>query len=195
MCDYHLEMLSLSQDQQNPASIQFDDLTWQCHLPSLKPLGLNIMLNLCNASVTQQLCRFSDHLSNLALQESHGTVLPVYVPWGLCELSRLIGRRAETILTLGLNIKIKNKVVMSITAKLSLLCACLRVHTRCEGAVQTGEPPGALSAAHWRENKGVDISSPSLLHQTPASTLTPHLPLRTRLLLQYVNIELFFIEM
>ncbi|XP_063337806.1 transmembrane protein 94 isoform X1 [Pelmatolapia mariae] len=91
VCDYHLEMLSLSQDQQNPASIQFDDQSWQCHLPSLKPLGLNIMLNLCNASVTKQLCRFSDHLSNLALQESHGTVLPVYVPWGLCELSRLIG--------------------------------------------------------------------------------------------------------
>lgn len=91
VCDYHLEMLSLSQDQQNPASIQFDDLSWQCHLPSLKPLGLNIMLNLCNASVTQQLCRFSDHLSNLALQESHGTVQPVCVPWGLCELSRLIG--------------------------------------------------------------------------------------------------------
>ncbi|KAM3591994.1 uncharacterized protein V6R79_011033 [Siganus canaliculatus] len=91
VCDYHLEMLSLSQDQQNPTSIQFDDLSWQCHLPSLKPLGLNIMLNLCNASATQQLCRFSDHLSNLALQESHGTVLPVYVPWGLCELSRLIG--------------------------------------------------------------------------------------------------------
>lgn len=91
VCDYHLEMLSLSQDQQNPTSIQFDDQSWQCHLPSLKPLGLNIMLNLCNVNVTQQLCRFSDHLSNLALQESHGTVLPVYVPWGLCELSRLIG--------------------------------------------------------------------------------------------------------
>uniref|UniRef100_A0A1A7WVD5 KIAA0195 n=1 Tax=Iconisemion striatum TaxID=60296 RepID=A0A1A7WVD5_9TELE len=91
VCDYHLEMLSLSQDQQNPASIQFDDLSWQGHLPSLKPLGLNIMLNLCNAGVTQQLCHFSDHLSNLALQESHGAVLPVYVPWGLCELSRLIG--------------------------------------------------------------------------------------------------------
>nr|XP_043869091.1 transmembrane protein 94 isoform X1 [Solea senegalensis] len=91
VCDYHLEMLSLSQDQQNPASIQFDDLSWQCHLPSLKPLGLNIMLNLCNVGITQQLCRFADHLSNLALQESHGSVLPVYVPWGLCELSRLIG--------------------------------------------------------------------------------------------------------
>lgn len=97
VCDYHLEMLSLSQDQQNPASIQFDDLSWQCHLPSLKPLGLNIMLNLCNASVTQQLCRFSDHLSNLALQESHGTVLPVYVPWGLCELSRLIGEHGMIV--------------------------------------------------------------------------------------------------
>uniref|UniRef100_A0A3P8Z9Y8 Transmembrane protein 94 n=1 Tax=Esox lucius TaxID=8010 RepID=A0A3P8Z9Y8_ESOLU len=91
VCDYHLEMLSLSQDQQNPLSIQFDEQGWQCHLSSLKPLGLNILLNLCNASVTQQLCRFSDHLSNLALQESHGAVLPVHVPWGLCELSRLIG--------------------------------------------------------------------------------------------------------
>ncbi|XP_028825640.1 transmembrane protein 94 isoform X2 [Denticeps clupeoides] len=91
VCDYHLEMLSLSQDQQNPISIQFDDSGWQGHLPSLKPLGLNILLNLCNAAITQQLCRFSDHLSNLALQESHGTVLPVHVPWGLCELSRLIG--------------------------------------------------------------------------------------------------------
>ncbi|KTG40001.1 hypothetical protein cypCar_00014930, partial [Cyprinus carpio] len=91
VCDYHLEMLSLSQDQQNPVSIQFDDSGWQNHLPSLKPLGLNILLNLCNATVTQQLCRFSDHLSNLALQECHGAVLPVHVPWGLCELSRLIG--------------------------------------------------------------------------------------------------------
>ncbi|XP_037547478.1 transmembrane protein 94 [Nematolebias whitei] len=91
VCDYHLEMLSLSQDQQNPVSIQFDDLSWQGHLPSLKPLGLNIMLNLCNATITQKLCHFSDHISNLALQESHGSVLPVYVPWGLCELSRLIG--------------------------------------------------------------------------------------------------------
>lgn len=92
VCDYHLEMLSLSQDQQNPVSILFDDSGWQNHLPSLKPLGLNILLNLCNVTVTQQLCRFSDHLSNLALQECHGAVLPVHVPWGLCELSRLIGK-------------------------------------------------------------------------------------------------------
>lgn len=92
VCDYHLEMLSLSQDQQNPVSIQFDDSGWQNHLSSLKPLGLNILLNLCNATITQQLCRFSDHLSNLALQECHGAVLPVHVPWGLCELSRLIGK-------------------------------------------------------------------------------------------------------
>ncbi|KAJ3608414.1 hypothetical protein NHX12_025461 [Muraenolepis orangiensis] len=91
VCDYHLEMLSLSQDQQNPVSIQFDDLSWQCHLSSLKPLGLNILLNLCNGAVTQQLCRFSDHLSDRALRESHGAVRPVHVPWGLCELSRLIG--------------------------------------------------------------------------------------------------------
>uniref|UniRef100_A0A7N4NYM0 Transmembrane protein 94 n=1 Tax=Sarcophilus harrisii TaxID=9305 RepID=A0A7N4NYM0_SARHA len=91
VCDYHLEMLSLSQDQQNPSCIQFDDSNWQLHLTSLKPLGLNVLLNLCNASVTDRLCRFSDHLCNIALQESHSAVLPVHVPWGLCELARLIG--------------------------------------------------------------------------------------------------------
>uniref|UniRef100_A0A8B9SV30 Transmembrane protein 94 n=1 Tax=Anas platyrhynchos TaxID=8839 RepID=A0A8B9SV30_ANAPL len=73
VCDYHLEMLSLSQDQQNPSCIQFDDSNWQMHLNSLKPLGLNVLLNLCNAS------------------ETHNAVLPVHVPWGLCELARLIG--------------------------------------------------------------------------------------------------------
>ncbi|XP_029456392.1 transmembrane protein 94 isoform X2 [Rhinatrema bivittatum] len=91
VCDYHLEMLSLSQDQQNPSSIQFDDSNWQLHLTSLKPLGLNVLLNLCNASVTESLCRFSDHLCNIALQETHSAVMPVHVPWGLCELARLIG--------------------------------------------------------------------------------------------------------
>ena len=91
MCDYHLEMLSLSQDQQNPSCIQFDDSNWQLHLTSLKPLGLNVLLNLCDASVTERLCQFSDHLCNVALQESRSAVLPVRVPWGLCELARLIG--------------------------------------------------------------------------------------------------------
>nr|XP_033817348.1 transmembrane protein 94 isoform X2 [Geotrypetes seraphini] len=91
VCDYHLEMLRLSQDQQNPSSIQFDDSNWQLHLSSLKPLGLNVLLNLCNANVTESLCRFSDHMCNIALQETHNTVMPVHVPWGLCDLARLIG--------------------------------------------------------------------------------------------------------
>ncbi|XP_037663978.1 transmembrane protein 94 isoform X10 [Choloepus didactylus] len=91
VCDCHLEMLRLSQDQQNPSCIQFDDSNWQLHLTSLKPLGLNVLLNLCDASVTERLCRFSDHLCNVALQESHSAALPVHVPWGLCELARLIG--------------------------------------------------------------------------------------------------------
>ncbi|XP_038597863.1 transmembrane protein 94 isoform X1 [Tachyglossus aculeatus] len=91
VCDYHLEMLSLSQDQQNPSCIQFDDSNWQLHLASLKPLGLSVLLTLCDASGTDRLCRFSDHLCGIALQDSHGAVLPVHVPWGLCELARLIG--------------------------------------------------------------------------------------------------------
>lgn len=101
MCDYRLEMLSLSQDQQNPSCIQFDDTNWQLHLASLKPLGLNVLLNLCSATVTERLCRFSDHLCNIALQESHSAVLPVHVPWGLCELARLIGELLPAGLAAG----------------------------------------------------------------------------------------------
>lgn len=91
VCDYHLEVLSLSQDQQSPPCIQFDDSNWQLHLASLKPLGLNVLLNLCSVGVAERLGRFSDHLCHMALQESHRAVLPVHVPWGLCELARLIG--------------------------------------------------------------------------------------------------------
>lgn len=84
-------MLRLSQDQQNPQSIQFDESNWQLHLSSLKPLGLNVLLNLCNPDVTTTLCRFSDHLRHIALQETHCSVLPGHIPWGLCDFSRLIG--------------------------------------------------------------------------------------------------------
>ncbi|KAM9296341.1 transmembrane protein 94 [Gastrophryne carolinensis] len=91
VCDCHLEMLRLSQDQQNPQSIQFDESNWQVHLSSLKPLGLNVLLNLCNPDVTTTLCRFSDHLRHIALQETHSSVLPGHIPWGLCDFSRLIG--------------------------------------------------------------------------------------------------------
>ncbi|XP_053564982.1 transmembrane protein 94 isoform X2 [Bombina bombina] len=91
VCDCHLEMLRLSQDQQNPQSIQFDESNWQLHLSSLKPLGLNVLLNLCNPGVTATLCRFSDHLQHIALQESNCSVLPGHIPWGLCDFSRLIG--------------------------------------------------------------------------------------------------------
>lgn len=91
VCDCHLEMLRLSQDQQNPQSIQFDESNWQLHLSSLKPLGLNVLLNLCNPGVTTTLCRFSDHLRHIALQETNCSVLPGHIPWGLCDFSRLIG--------------------------------------------------------------------------------------------------------
>ncbi|KAG8446140.1 hypothetical protein GDO86_013849 [Hymenochirus boettgeri] len=91
VCDCHLEMLRLSQDQQNPQSIQFDEANWQLHISSLKPLGLNVLLNLCNPGVTTTLCRFSDHLRHIALQETNSSVLPGHIPWGLCEFSRLIG--------------------------------------------------------------------------------------------------------
>lgn len=41
------ETLTLSQDSRDPSHIQFDDVRWEDHLSSLKPIGLNIVLSLC----------------------------------------------------------------------------------------------------------------------------------------------------
>lgn len=70
---------------------------------------------------------------------------------------------------------------------LSCVCWCVRIHSRCKGAVQAGEPPGSVPAAIWRENQRVHLPPPPLFHQTPASHVTPHLSVRTRRLLQWVH--------
>lgn len=42
------EVLDLTHNQSNPFKLHFDDMKWQKYLPSLKPLGLSILLNTCN---------------------------------------------------------------------------------------------------------------------------------------------------
>lgn len=42
------EVLDLTHNQLDPFKLHFDDTNWQKHLPSLKPLGLSILLNTCN---------------------------------------------------------------------------------------------------------------------------------------------------
>uniref|UniRef100_S4RW54 Uncharacterized protein n=1 Tax=Petromyzon marinus TaxID=7757 RepID=S4RW54_PETMA len=92
VCDYRLEVLSLSQDQQNPASVQFDDARWPLHATSLKPLGLNVLLTACNAPLAPRTLRLCDHLAQAARAgRAASSCLPTRPPWGLCELPRIIG--------------------------------------------------------------------------------------------------------
>ncbi|KAJ7382612.1 hypothetical protein OS493_033970 [Desmophyllum pertusum] len=46
--------------------LRFDDIRWQNHINSLKPLGLNILLNSCCKSPVRCL-RFADHTGLLSL--------------------------------------------------------------------------------------------------------------------------------
>nr|XP_014344777.1 PREDICTED: uncharacterized protein KIAA0195-like [Latimeria chalumnae] len=90
-CDVSLEVLSLSQDRENLAHVQFDDPNWHRHDASLKPLGISTLLGLCDQKVVARGWQLADHLSNIALLGSRPSCLPVQVPWGMCELARAIG--------------------------------------------------------------------------------------------------------
>lgn len=48
------EVLDLTHDLTSPFRLHFDDPSWKLHLSSLKPLGLAILLNTCNAN--SQVC-------------------------------------------------------------------------------------------------------------------------------------------
>nr|XP_039265833.1 transmembrane protein 94-like isoform X1 [Styela clava] len=58
------ETLTLSQDSRDPSHIQFDDVTWENQLSSLKPIGLNIVLSLCCCPIDQ---------NNLQLKDANGS--------------------------------------------------------------------------------------------------------------------------
>ncbi|XP_067912977.1 endoplasmic reticulum magnesium-transporting P-type ATPase-like [Heterodontus francisci] len=95
MEDHHansaIEVLSLSQDQQDPTRIQFDDSNWPHHSASLRPLGLGILLGLCDPASAARVFQLTDHLSHMALLNSRLSCLPIQIPGGLCELPRIIG--------------------------------------------------------------------------------------------------------
>ncbi|XP_078346969.1 transmembrane protein 94-like isoform X3 [Oculina patagonica] len=84
----HREVLNLSSDPESQFGLRFDDIRWQNHINSLKPLGLNILLNSCCKSPLRYL-RFADHTGLLSL--SYNSVpLPSYRRC-LCLLGKEIG--------------------------------------------------------------------------------------------------------
>lgn len=84
----HREVLSLSSDPESQFGLRFDDIRWQKHINSLKPLGLNILLNSCCKSPVQSL-RFADHTGLLSLSYNPSP-LPCYRRC-LCLLGKEIG--------------------------------------------------------------------------------------------------------
>merc|ERR1719225_8535 len=56
------EILTISQDPHKPYQVQFDDPSWKQHLPSMKPLGLSVLLNTCNSETEEQYSDFYQFL-------------------------------------------------------------------------------------------------------------------------------------
>ncbi|KAG1654912.1 Transmembrane protein 94 [Nymphon striatum] len=84
-----VEVLDITHNNRLPFALQFDDSHWKQYLNSLKPLGLNILLNTCNAKSQPQYINFCSHLAREAL--SNEISVSVINRRCLCELSKQIG--------------------------------------------------------------------------------------------------------
>ena len=95
------EILTISQDPHKPYQVQFDDPSWSKHLPSMKPLGLSVLLNTCNDETEEKYADFDQFLRSEAAKsknsESGLEVLSNIPSRGcLCQLSRKIGLGMQT---------------------------------------------------------------------------------------------------
>nr|XP_006816343.1 PREDICTED: uncharacterized protein KIAA0195-like [Saccoglossus kowalevskii] len=83
----HVEVLDLTENPMTEDGLQFDDSRWERHLNSLKPLGLNILVNTCNMEAMPERTKFIDHIACIASLQN----LPLITRRCLCELAHLIG--------------------------------------------------------------------------------------------------------
>ncbi|XP_077979837.1 transmembrane protein 94-like [Glandiceps talaboti] len=84
----HVEVLDLTEGHLGSVTgLQFDDPNWQRHLTSLKPMGLNILVNTCNMDAMEKRTEFIDHVTCIANQQN----LPLVTRRCLCDLARLMG--------------------------------------------------------------------------------------------------------
>ncbi|XP_066292609.1 transmembrane protein 94-like [Branchiostoma lanceolatum] len=85
----HAEVLDITTDPHSSSGLRFDDTRWERHLNSLKPLGLNIMLNICNPLAVERSAGFMDHL-NCVSKDMGGRAILRYRRC-LCQLVQQIG--------------------------------------------------------------------------------------------------------
>ncbi|KAL7641431.1 UNVERIFIED_CONTAM: hypothetical protein RMT77_008571 [Armadillidium vulgare] len=102
-------LMSLTHDHLTAFGLQFDDRAWKRYLFSLKPLGLNILLNTCNPETQSHYTRFCSHItceamynedlvpvSQRSVHESKlHTEIQVFSRGCLCELPKQMGFRTK----------------------------------------------------------------------------------------------------
>ncbi|GJQ72359.1 hypothetical protein Trydic_g3444 [Trypoxylus dichotomus] len=94
------EVLDLTHNQSDPFKLHFDDRKWQKYLPSLKPLGLSILLNTCNLDTLENYNQFCSHITCEAIYNEN--LVPVTNRRCLCQLAKEIGfvEQAQKIFSL-----------------------------------------------------------------------------------------------
>ena len=55
--------MSITHNPQKAFSLHFDDPSWKRYMMSLKPLGLNILLNTCNNNTQAHYTKFCSHIT------------------------------------------------------------------------------------------------------------------------------------
>lgn len=85
-----VEVLDLTHDMKDSFGLHFDYPHWKNYMSSLKPLGLNMLLNTCNLKTQDGYSKFMDHVSVAALKNEE-TVLAVVNRRCICEVARQIG--------------------------------------------------------------------------------------------------------
>ncbi|KAJ8953919.1 hypothetical protein NQ318_019159 [Aromia moschata] len=83
------EVLDLTHNHYDPFKLHFDDHNWYKYLPSLKPLGLAILLNTCNVDTQEHYSAFCSHITCEAIYNEN--LVPVTNRRCLCELANEIG--------------------------------------------------------------------------------------------------------
>ncbi|XP_074647794.1 transmembrane protein 94-like isoform X2 [Tubulanus polymorphus] len=97
-----VEVLDVTHDLKHPYGLLFDDPNWKNHIDSLKPLGLNILLNTCNTELADEYTKFSDHIT-CASYKKEDTIAVVNRRETesklrcLCELAKQIGFADEAM--------------------------------------------------------------------------------------------------
>lgn len=71
------EILDVTHDNRNAFELHFDDPSWESNMSSLKPIGLNILLNNCNYRTRATYSSFHRHIANELQTKANDLVVPV----------------------------------------------------------------------------------------------------------------------